>query len=207
MSETWVDKEQLERFKCKIKYAGLFVVQSQDRGGGLALLWQKGVSIWVDSFSKFHIDALINGGTNEVWRFTGFYGELDTNARDEAWNMLRMLNSKPHFPWLCMGDFNEILLTEEKQGGRVCLHGQMQAFRDVLDVCGFVDLGFTGPDFTWQGTRHGHVVWERLDRGVANYDWMARYHAASVRHLHCFTSDHRPILLLLDPNNESIRWK
>ena len=30
--------------------------------------------VWVDSFSKFHIDALINGGTNEVWRFTSFYG-------------------------------------------------------------------------------------------------------------------------------------
>ena len=66
LSETWVDKEQLDRFKWKIKYASLFVVQSQDRGGGLALLWQKGVSVLVDSFSKFHIDALINGGTNEV---------------------------------------------------------------------------------------------------------------------------------------------
>ena len=73
-SETWVDKEQLDRFKWKIKHTSLFVVQSQDRGGGLALLWQKGVLVWVDSFSKFHIDALINGGTNEVWRFTSFYG-------------------------------------------------------------------------------------------------------------------------------------
>ena len=73
-SETWVDKEQLDRFKWKIKYASLFAVQSQDRGGGLALLWQKGVLVWVDSFSKFHIDALINGGTNEILRFTSFYG-------------------------------------------------------------------------------------------------------------------------------------
>ena len=108
---------------------------------------------------------MINGGTNEVWRFTGFYGEPDANVREEAWNMLRMLNSKPHLPWLCMGDFNEILVTEEKRGRRVRSHGQMQAFKDVLDVCGFVDLGFTGPEFTWEGNRHGHVVWERLDRG------------------------------------------
>ena len=63
--KTWVDKEQLDRLKCKIKYAGLFVVHSQHRGGGLALPWQKRVSAWVDSFSKFHIDALINGGTND----------------------------------------------------------------------------------------------------------------------------------------------
>ncbi|KAK7842528.1 hypothetical protein CFP56_013603 [Quercus suber] len=36
---------------------------------------------------------------------------------------------------------------------------------------------------------------------------MAKFPAASVRHLHCFASDHRPILLLLDPNGESVRWK
>ena len=28
LSEIWVDKEQLERLKCKIKFAGLFVVNS-----------------------------------------------------------------------------------------------------------------------------------------------------------------------------------
>jgi len=180
LSETWSDKEQLESLKVKIKYAGLFYVQSQDRGGGLALFWKQGVSVWVDSFSRFHIDAVVNGGTLEAWRFTGFYGEPDTNERMEAWNMLRMLNSKPHLPWVCIGDFNEILFSEEKSGGRVRPHSQMQAFRDVLDVCGFMDLGFTGPEFTWQGVRHGQVIWERLDRGVANYDWMAKFPTATI---------------------------
>jgi len=86
-------------------------------------------------------------------------------------------------------------------------HNQMQAFRDVLDTCGFVDLGFTGLEFTWQGNRHGHVIWERLDRGVANYDWMAKFPTTIVRHLNCVASDHRPILLLLDLNDEMARWK
>ena len=104
--------------------------------------------MWVDSFSRFHIDAIIQGGSREAWRFTGFYGEPDTNEREEAWNMLRMLHSKPHLPWVCMGDFNEILLSEEKRGGKERPHRQMQAFRDVLDTCGFLDLGFTGPEFT-----------------------------------------------------------
>lgn len=50
-----------------------------------------------------------------------------------------------HLPWCCMGDFNELLHTEEKKGGRIMPHNQMQAFRDALDYCGFVDFGFTGP--------------------------------------------------------------
>ena len=55
--------------------------------------------------------------------------------------------------------------------------------------------------------RHGYVVWERLDKGVANYDWMAKFPAATVRYLHYIAFDHRPILLFFDPNGESIRWK
>ena len=43
LSETWADKEQLERLKYKVKFAGLFVVHNQERGGGLALLWQHGI--------------------------------------------------------------------------------------------------------------------------------------------------------------------
>ena len=63
LSETWADKEQLESLKVKIKHVGLFYVQTQDRGGRLALFWQQGVQVWVDSFSRFHIDAMVGGGT------------------------------------------------------------------------------------------------------------------------------------------------
>lgn len=117
-----------------------------------------------------------------------------------------MLRAKPHLTWCCMGNFNEILHTEEKGGGRIRPSAQMEAFRDALDFCGFVDLGHTGPEFTWQGRRHEYVIWERLDRGVANYDWVSKFPAATVRHLHCYSSDHHPISLVFNPNNESQRW-
>ena len=65
----------------------MFTVPSQGRGGGLALLWKSEVTVWVDSFSKFHIDAVVNGMTVEAWRFTGFYGKPNTNYREEAWSM------------------------------------------------------------------------------------------------------------------------
>ena len=84
--------------------------------------------------------------------------------------MLRMLSSKPHLPWCCIGDFNELLHVQEKRGGPPRAHSLMQTFRNVLDHCGFVDLGYSGPDFTWHGHHRGELIWERLDRGVVNYD-------------------------------------
>ena len=41
-----------------------------------------------------------------------------------------------------MGDFNEITRQEEKVGGAIRAHSQMQAFQEVIDECGFMDLGF-----------------------------------------------------------------
>ena len=73
------------------------------------MLWEDSVKVWVDSFSTYHIDVIVNGGTTDAWQLTGFYGEPDTSSRDERWNMLRMLSSKPHLPWCCFGDFNELL--------------------------------------------------------------------------------------------------
>lgn len=85
----------------------------------MALLWELDNAVWVDNFSKNHINVVVNGGSTDAWRFTGFYRELDTNFKDEAWGMLCMLRAKPHLPWCCMGDFNKILKTEEKRGGRI----------------------------------------------------------------------------------------
>ena len=62
-------------------------------------------------------------------------------------------------PWLCGGDFNELTRQEEKLGGAARNHGQMQLFKDVLDECGFMDLGFVGSQFTW--SKHfadGHSI-------------------------------------------------
>lgn len=83
----------------------------------------------------------------------------------------------------------------------------MQNFRDVLDHCEFVDLRYFGPNFTWHGKQKGKLIWERLDRGVANYEWLTCFRTGRVKHLNCFTSDHRPLLLSLDGDNEYQRWR
>nr|POF16850.1 hypothetical protein CFP56_17419 [Quercus suber] len=53
----------------------------------------------------------------------------------------------------------------------------------------------------------GVLIWERLDRGVANYEWLARFPTDRVKHLNCFTSNHQPILFSLAANGEQQRWR
>ena len=51
------------------------------------------------------------------------------------------------------------------------------------------------------------TIWEMLDCGVANYEWLTKFPTGRVRHLNCFTSDHCLILLSLDDNEEHQKWR
>ena len=68
----------------RILFDGCFTVSNDERGGGLALLWKVGVDVWVDSFSKYHIDSIVHGGSESAWRLTGFYGEPNTGHQNKG---------------------------------------------------------------------------------------------------------------------------
>ena len=125
LSETWSDKEYMEKVHYDLEFDGLFTVPNNGQGEGLAMLWKSEIIVWVDSFSNYHIDAIVNGGTEDAWRLTGFYGEPETSRRSEGWNMLQMLSSKPKLPWCCFGYFNELLRVEDKQRGVPRSHNLM----------------------------------------------------------------------------------
>lgn len=197
--ETWQDEGPLERLRCQLQFENKFVANSRNKGGGLCLLWKKCVNIRVHSFSPSHIDAVVDEASENAWRFTGFYGAPETHKREESWTLLRRLNSQNSLPWCCIGDFNELVRLEEKQGRHTRSERQMQMFRDVLDECGFVDLGFTGPKFTWSNNRVGDMTWERLDRAVATLEWLLRFPSTRVHHLDVRWSDHKPLWVSMDP--------
>ncbi|KAL0000259.1 hypothetical protein SO802_019861 [Lithocarpus litseifolius] len=68
------------------------VVPSEEKSGGLALLWKPNVKVDVQSSSRWHIDAVIDsGGSNGKWRLRGFYGNLDTRGRPDSWARLSQL--------------------------------------------------------------------------------------------------------------------
>jgi hypothetical protein len=48
------------------------------------------------------------------WKFTGFYGHPEVIHRPASWALLCHLSGIAPKPWLCVGDFNEILSNSEK---------------------------------------------------------------------------------------------
>jgi hypothetical protein len=168
-----VTKDEDENVRCKLGYPNMFVVDSVGWSGSLVLFWNNDISVTIENFSHRHINGVIEilGGV-ENWKFTGFYGHPDVAKRHEAWALLRYLATLSPHPWVCIGDFNEIVENTKKWGGGGRSNSQMNAFRQALEDCDLTDLGYRGPKFTWCNFREEeNFIKERLDRGVANSVW------------------------------------
>ena len=64
-----------------------------------------------------------------------------------------MLSNLYDLPWALMGDFNEVISEEEKSGGNPICQRRVRAILDYMNECQMMDLGFSGPKFTWTNKR------------------------------------------------------
>ena len=70
-----------------------------------------------------------------------------------------MLASLHNLLWAIMGDFNEVIAEEEKSGGNPINQRRVNAILDYMDTCQMMDLGFSGPKFTWLNKREiGNLI-------------------------------------------------
>jgi len=71
-------------------------------------------------------------------------GNQKNEEKDKTWGMISNLKDQFQMPWLCSGDFNEILFGFEKEGGQPKTESNMRKFILALEDCDLQDLGFVG---------------------------------------------------------------
>ena len=202
LMETKAKDSYVNNLKHKLQLDNVHIVSRQNTGGGLALFWKSEINLHVINALTSHIDAVVNPGMDDAWWFTGFYGNPVTANREHFWALLKHLNLKMELPWLCVGDFNEIVRNEEKMGRPLRRERQMMEFREALDYCSFRDLGFVGAPFTWCNNQYdGMVTWIRLDRAVATNTWIQFFPSTRVHHISGSLSDHCPLWICTDDEN------
>lgn len=193
LSETRLFSNNVEGLKRSLGYRNGLGVGSFGRGGGLALLWSHEIQVRLLSYDKLHIDVVVVDPTtgSDLWRFTGFYGEARRERRHRSWDLLKYLSTQSDVPWMCTGDFNEILDAREQFGGVTRPERQMDGFRDAVGVCGFTDLGYLGLPYTWDNRQQGDQnIKVRLDRAFANSSFTDMFKDIKVWHMQTTESDH-----------------
>lgn len=213
LSETRMDEKRMKHVRWLLAMSKMVVIRKKKKkmvvkdsmgrkgkGGGLVLFWKEGINVELYNYSKYHIDVEIIERDGFRWRLTGIYGEPAANKKENTWRLLRNLNAQMERPWLCLGDFNEILHNHEKRGGQPRNQIHLDRFKETLEYCGLRDLGYEGDKYTWRNHNHtaANYVKERLDRAVASEGWCRRFPRTNVINGDPRHSDHRPIIVNTD---------
>lgn len=99
-------------------------------------------------------------------------------------------------PWMCIGDFNELVSNAEAGGGAPRDETRMGLMRDFIFCSQLIDLGHHGSAFTWFIKRKdGSVLQERLNRALVNSAWCDVWPNTEVVHHPNVGSDHCPIVI------------
>ncbi|KAJ1390442.1 Endonuclease/exonuclease/phosphatase superfamily [Sesbania bispinosa] len=108
------------------------------------------------------------------FNLSGIYGFPENSNKEKTWQLMHTLKPESQTPWLCVGDFIEVLCIEDKVGGNLVDIQSMLAFKNTLVECELVDLGFVGYRYTWpNGRAEPNSIEERLDRALGNDEWKA----------------------------------
>ncbi|XP_065639085.1 uncharacterized protein LOC136071559 [Quercus suber] len=170
--------------------------------GGLWLLWNSDfveVELLAKTEQEIHIEVQVCN-SNLTWLFSAIYANPRSEERSILWDNLAKVAELHKLLWVMAGDFNEPLIDEDKFGGRGVNINRSLAFKDCLDRCSMVDLGFSGPRYTWTNKRDiSNLILERIDRFFMNPDGCVMYPNARVIDAMVSTEEIKEALWSMNP--------
>ncbi|XP_074277356.1 uncharacterized protein LOC141600993 [Silene latifolia] len=175
--------------------------------GRILLLWNLSTVVVtpLHVHSQFIHCEVFHNATCQVFHITFVYASNDARERDGLWSHL--INIKPLVnKWLILGDFNVIRDIFEKIGGTLPDLADIMDFNSCLYQCEVEDLTSSGCDFSWNNKQLPESrVWTKLDRALANVQWLTYFPATSAHFPEPGVSDHSPVVVTIfeDPCRKS----
>ena len=206
ISETKSSVESLGPFFTSLGFPNNTGVDAAGLSGGLFICWHNDIVVEVGNANKFIVELYMQSLPSfQHWVLYCVYRAPDAGHYVECWDCLRSWASQITLPWAMIGDLNEILGSEDKEGGRPVEGTSSNALADIVFDYGLLDLSFAGNPFTWSN-RHAEPfnIRERLDRAFCDANWRLLFPRARVIHQSAHRSNHAPIML--DTEGEISSW-
>ncbi|KAL4277875.1 hypothetical protein GQ457_03G022350 [Hibiscus cannabinus] len=169
--EPRISGRQANRVVVKLGFSHSFRVEAQGFSGGIWLLWDLDVDLEILHLSNQFVNGRVRWRSRMSWlHFTIVYASPSSTRRRALWTQNETLNPGATIPWFVEGDFNVILLADERRGGSDSHTQGSRPFADFIFRTGFSNMGFRGLPFTWS---RGNL-YQRLDQCLANNAWISK---------------------------------
>ncbi|XP_052299726.1 uncharacterized protein LOC127903104 [Citrus sinensis] len=205
--ETKLEAVKIHEECKKLGFDECFTVSRNGKSEGIVIMWKSDINVHILSYSRHYIDVKVQSGNGKKWRCTGVYGHPEAQQKQHTWTLLRRLSGLSSKPWLCFGDFNEILRLDEKSGGNDKNIRMVSEFKEAVQDSKLADLGYKGYQFTWCNGMDGqHFVEERLDRFLCNEEWGNHFQEQPCQNLVSVGSDHYPIMMEIKKKGPGLQY-
>lgn len=118
--------------------------------GIIIILWDKDISITILDSSEQVIHLMVKSLADKVgFVLSTIYGDNDDKKRDDLWNSIMSISMDINTPWLLMGDFNSIRLSEDRVSRASPSLKAMAAFNYTMEVASLFELPRKSLFYTW----------------------------------------------------------
>lgn len=115
-SKTKVKGNGIDNICRSLGYQRGFFVGAIGQSGGLSLWWKDPLTIQILSASINAIDTcVLDSSTGTKVRISWFYAPPHAENKCAFWDNYTISFSADGLPWMCIGDFNELLWPYEKK--------------------------------------------------------------------------------------------
>ncbi|XP_058727038.1 uncharacterized protein LOC131598458 [Vicia villosa] len=168
-------------------YNGRIWVMWKDKEVTVTLLQKEEQFIHLDVISadkRIHYLATIVYAMNQLER------------RKCLWEQIENLGTNTSIPWIVMGDYNNVLTSQDRIGGNQVNIAEYKDLADMMHRTGLFEAPTRGRHFTWFNNHSDGAIYSIIDRLIANVQWFQTFQDAHVEVLHPNVSDHSPLRVL-----------
>lgn len=145
--ETRVGGERAREITDKLPFDGAIHTDTIGYTDGLWVLWKSNkveISSLASTEQEIHIVVKVRP-SNLSWLFTAVYASPRSAERHLLWNNFIKVGELHSMSWVIAEDFNEPLMDNDKFGGRAVSVSRSLLFKEFLNKCNMIDIGFSSP--------------------------------------------------------------
>ena len=155
ISETKTSGERAKGIVDRLPLDGAIFANTIGLTRGLWFLWDFAqVDIAELSSTEQEIHVVVTPSySNNPWLLSAIYASPRYVERHLLWENLEAISGLHSLSWVIVGDFNEVLMGEDKFEGRPVNINKALRFQECLDACRMIDIGYSGPRYTWSNNK------------------------------------------------------
>ncbi|XP_074304514.1 uncharacterized protein LOC141639250 [Silene latifolia] len=177
----------------------VFTNSSCHKGGRVWLIWDPGMfMVTIQEITAQCIHAhILDRGRNITFWVTMIYGLNKPTERESLWHRIRKYHHNTKGPWITCGDFNALLVVDERIGGAPVTLADISPLKQlVVQDCELYELKGCWSFYTWTNKHETEgKVYSRIDRVFTNEDWLNVFPGSYANFLPEGLFDHCPCLI------------